>query len=616
MSTLVFNTIKPRSGDTVTFADCNVSVGGTATYEDVTNVDSVGIITAKSGIEVGASGVGGTITAGGDVTLPGGLDVTGIVTATGGLDVTGIVTAIGGMEIGSSGVGGTITAAGYATLPGGVNAVGVVTATSFSGDGSTLSGVESGVVNFVASGAISNGATVIIKDDGTVGIITQTGSAASVGSESVFEPNSSHEYAVTYDSDNDKIVIAYRSGADNKGYAIVGTVSGTSISFGTAVEFNSFSTEYFAIAYMGSSKVFIAYRDNDPPAAGKAIVGTVSGTSISVGSEAEFVSNEILDWSSVVYDPDTGKVVIIWRDNVSPHDGRAVVATVTGTSISYGSITTFETDSNQYIGAVYDTTNDKVVIAYKNFTNSKYGTAIVGTVSGTSISFGTAVVFNSGETNYIPETLGFTNGKVVIAYQDTSNSSYGTAIVGTVSGTSISFGTPVVFESAASSYISISSNSSNGKVVISYRDEGNSDYGTVIVGTVSGTDITFGTPLVYNSAESSYTSSAYDSTSDQVVIAYRDAGGSYYGTALVYSFSTLATNLTTENYIGIAGEAISNTSTGKINIVGGINSGQSGLTTNKKYYVGPTGILTTTADTPSVVAGTSVSDTKILVWKS
>ena len=44
-----------------------------------------------------------------------------------------------------------------------------------------------------------------------------------------------------------------------------------------------------------------------------------------------------------------------------------------------------------------------------------------------------------------------------------------------------------------------------------------------------------------------------------------------------------------------------------------MNSGQSGLTTAKKYYVGLTGILTTTADTPSVVAGTSISDTKILV---
>lgn len=42
----------------------NVSVGGTLTYEDVTNIDSVGIVTARQGIVV----VGGGITAVGVVT--------------------------------------------------------------------------------------------------------------------------------------------------------------------------------------------------------------------------------------------------------------------------------------------------------------------------------------------------------------------------------------------------------------------------------------------------------------------------------------------------------------------------------------------------------------------
>ena len=36
----------------------NVGIGGTLTYEDVTNIDSVGIITARSGIQIG---VGGTV---------------------------------------------------------------------------------------------------------------------------------------------------------------------------------------------------------------------------------------------------------------------------------------------------------------------------------------------------------------------------------------------------------------------------------------------------------------------------------------------------------------------------------------------------------------------------
>ena len=39
----------------------NVGVGGVLTYEDVTNIDSVGIITARSGINVSS----GTVTIGG-----------------------------------------------------------------------------------------------------------------------------------------------------------------------------------------------------------------------------------------------------------------------------------------------------------------------------------------------------------------------------------------------------------------------------------------------------------------------------------------------------------------------------------------------------------------------
>ena len=54
----------------------NITASGTLTYEDVTNVDSVGVVTARGGFEVGASGVGGTITAVGNA------EIAGIMTAT------------------------------------------------------------------------------------------------------------------------------------------------------------------------------------------------------------------------------------------------------------------------------------------------------------------------------------------------------------------------------------------------------------------------------------------------------------------------------------------------------------------------------------------------------
>jgi len=43
------------SGTTASFSG-NVSIGGTLTYEDVTNIDAVGLITARSGVKFGASG--------------------------------------------------------------------------------------------------------------------------------------------------------------------------------------------------------------------------------------------------------------------------------------------------------------------------------------------------------------------------------------------------------------------------------------------------------------------------------------------------------------------------------------------------------------------------------
>ena len=48
---------------------------GTLTYEDVTNVDVLGIATYRSGVKFGLAGVGGTITADGNTTI------TGIITA-------------------------------------------------------------------------------------------------------------------------------------------------------------------------------------------------------------------------------------------------------------------------------------------------------------------------------------------------------------------------------------------------------------------------------------------------------------------------------------------------------------------------------------------------------
>ena len=78
-----------------------------------------------------------------------------------------------------------------------------------------------------------------------------------------------------------------------------------------------------------------------------------------------------------------------------------------------------------------------------------------------------------------------------------------------------------------------------------------------------------------------------------------------------------ASNLTTENYIGFAKIAASGANkTAIITKEGGVDSNQSSLTPGQLYYIQTDGTISTTAGSPSVVAGIGLSATKLLVTKS
>ena len=465
-----------------------------------------------------------------------------------------------------------------------------------------------------ASGALANGDTVIVNANGTVSVVAQTAGDPSAGTPVVYESGGTYYSSVAYDANAQKIVIAYKDGGNsNYGTAVVGTVSGTSISFGTPAVFESARSDYTTVVYdSNAQKVVIVYSDQGNTYAGTAVVGTVSGTSISFGSPAVFESTYVFQLTAA-FDANANKVVIAFRDGGNSDHGTAIVGTVSGTSISFGSATVFEAAGVSYMGSAYDANAQKVVITYADEGNSSHGTAIVGTISGTSISFGSAAVFESATIVYTSAAYDSNAQKVVIAYRDEGNSSYGTAIVGTVSGTSISFGTAAVFESATSSYVSAVYDAGAQKVVIAYQDGGNSNYGTAVVGTVSGTSISFGTPLVFESATVQYVGIGYDANAQRVVIAYLDSGNSSYGTATVFASAPLVTNLTAENYIGISDAAYADGATATVQIVGSVDDAQSSLTPGQQYFVQLDGSLGTTAADPSVFAGTAVAATKIIV---
>jgi hypothetical protein len=218
-------------------------------------------------------------------------------------------------------------------------------------------------------------------------------------------------------------------------------------------------------------------------------------------------------------------------------DGTVTAVASEGIPEVIGARTTFEAASMHYAAIAYDATNNKIVIAYRDGGNSNYGTAIVGTVSGTSISFGSPVVFATANSQFIAITFDAGNSKVVISYMDGSNSNYGTSIVGTVSGTSISFGASVVFGSHVAYYISSTYDVAAGKIVVFYGNQSSAYAATLLVGTVSGTSISFGSPLIADSNGSLYCSCSYDPTNQKTVFAYGDSGSSYAGRSFVGTIS-------------------------------------------------------------------------------
>ena len=134
------------------FVGENVSIAGTLTYEDVTNIDSVGVVTARLGV-IATAGRGVQVTAGG-------LNVTaGIATFKNEVDADGGVDVAGGVKVGAAlTVVKEVTAAGGVDITGGLKVAGIST---FGGSDIQIAGSATGITS-VTWDASAN--SLIFKD--------------------------------------------------------------------------------------------------------------------------------------------------------------------------------------------------------------------------------------------------------------------------------------------------------------------------------------------------------------------------------------------------------------------------------------------------------------------
>jgi len=241
-------------------------------------------------------------------------------------------------------------------------------------------------------------------------------------------------------------------------------------------------------------------------ASGDTVIVNANGTvSVVAVTGAEITSSSVWLNSNIgpnniegaAVDTNSGKFILAFSDTANNY-GRVVVATISGTTLSFGTIVFFNSGISTVVSSVYDSSTDRVVIVYKDNSNSSYGTAIVCSISGTTLSFGNKTVFASEGLNAnLSGRYDATNSKVAIMWNGTGQN-IGRIIIGTVTAAnkSISFGSATnltgntYWEIGRFDYIT-----GSGKFLTSYNKT--SGILSFQVGTVSGSNVSFGSEFSF-----------------------------------------------------------------------------------------------------------------------
>jgi len=432
--------------------------------------------------------------------------------------------------------------------------------TVLTSDGTDLSFVAAsggGEQTFTATGAISAGDVVGLNSNGTISAsVAELQSAVAHGSGADANP------ILVYDTANDKVLLFFR-GTNLYLYGRVGTIANGQISFGTAVSTNVGARDIHAAYDANSGKTVVTYSQKNGNNYPYAVVVTVSGTNLSFGTPVALKSQGAYD-NIVRYDSNAQKVLCIYHGNGNTVKAR--VGTVSGTSISFGSETVVSS-SGAYTGSTsltYDSNVNKFLLIFQNYgTEALKGTVL--TVSGTSVSSGTQFEITSSFNN--SNTMGTflpSINKIILMNNYSTTTNY--SII-TINGTGITenyVDVPYTGYGSGSALVTVAGD----KQFLSFK-EGSGAMAFVEV-DITAAEMKFGpTSQIVRWGTGTTGVSVYDPDTGNIVFA---------DPSNVRVFNPAA-----PSFVGIAAENISNGATGTVTVVGGINTSVSGLTAGKLY---------------------------------
>lgn len=302
-------------------------------------------------------------------------------------------------------------------------------------------------------------------------------------------------------------------------------------SYGTTTQFES-NTTYINIAAGGgqsaakplavldSSHFVVMYYDYDNTEL-RARLGTVVAGVISYGSPVTIFAGSVQEHKIVALDND--QLAVVFYDDTLGSTLKVVAGQVSGATLSFGSPATVssaaETDAN-----ICKLTNASALIAYTKQGTPQTGQAVVVSIAGTAVgAIGGEEQWRGSYADGI-DCVALSGNHIVVVFRGTSNRLM--AIAGTISGTSVVWGSETFLSAATANMASIKALSSS-KIVVSYENSGGG-LSAVVAGVVTYT-VTPGSEYSIEATNIFTNGNIIVANSTTVFFTYSSYAGSLYG---------------------------------------------------------------------------------------
>jgi len=492
-----------------------------------------------------------------------------------------------------------------------------------------------GIVGY-SNGAITKGKAVVVEASGDVAQV-----ASSSSGDPKYNPDTQQISGANTDlssasvqriADNGAgtfcVVFEYSNGHD----AMIGVDNGTSITWGGEENMLTGGDGGATVYYDPDEDKFIVTCMNESTSTVKSTIVSYSGTTATRGTQSSTLSTgATADWLASAYDTTNNKGYVAIGNNV----GKMLTVTVSGSTITQSALSGLYASTAiapKYFDMVYDNTNNRGYITYRNESISDYPYLQTYSVSGNTFTFGTPTAMEtSGSQGTVSVAEGSADGKgVVMVYKSGVMGDVLRYATPTFSGLSSTIGTVSTMTSIPNTNPrwngsqSVNYNPVSKTFQLAYQDTYSTSGRYDLVtndGSVTGGTLTWGAyQVVYSTTTANIhvITGPTGKNANNAFIAVEQSGAPWKIAGSLYGASTIVTtsNMTESNYIGIAKETVGDNTDALITTISGVDNNQVGLNPSKLYYVQSDATISTTPSSPSVVAGLAISTTQLLVSKT